>query len=209
LKRRDPRVMAELYDRYGRAVYSVIFRIVRKRGEAEEIVQESFLRVWTRAHLFDETRGSLGSWLLTIGRNLAIDHMRASTARGDRLTTSEFHQLQALASYPLTLPADTERLRRAFASLKPIERTVIEFSYFEGMSQTEIAKKLDKPLGTIKTRVRTALETLRKSFFEPQSGPSEQGQQSCNRDGAPLFAIGASRNFDVSKTLKDECVGGQ
>lgn len=73
LKRRDPCAMKDLYDRYGRLVYSVVYRIIGNGGETEEIVQETFLRVWTRAHLIDDSRATLGPWVLAIARNLAID----------------------------------------------------------------------------------------------------------------------------------------
>jgi len=80
LRKRDPQALGELYDRYGRLTYSLIYRIVRDTGIAEDLVQETFLRVWNRAQAFDAARGALGSWLLAVARNRAIDYTR-STAR--------------------------------------------------------------------------------------------------------------------------------
>src|SRR5215468_3671617 len=81
LRERDPRVMGEIYDRYGRLVYSLIFRVVRNAPAAEDLVQETFLRVWNRAQSFDAEKGALGPWILTVARNRAIDHVRSTEAR--------------------------------------------------------------------------------------------------------------------------------
>src|SRR6266536_3588836 len=78
LRKRDPQALGELYDRYGRLTYSLIYRIVRDTGIAEDLVQETFLRVWNRAQAFDATRGALGSWLLAVARNRAIDYTRST-----------------------------------------------------------------------------------------------------------------------------------
>src|SRR5271166_5399535 len=81
LKDRDPRAMSELYDRYGRLAYSLIYRVVRDAGTAEDLVQETFLRVWNRAGSFDQERGALGPWVLTVARNRAIDYLRSIDGR--------------------------------------------------------------------------------------------------------------------------------
>src|SRR5579872_6947237 len=81
LKLRDPHAMADLYDRYGRVAYSLIYRVVRNTGVAEDLVQETFLRVWNRVQSFDDQRGALGPWILTVARNQAIDYLRSSAGR--------------------------------------------------------------------------------------------------------------------------------
>src|SRR5262249_40326600 len=81
MQRRDPRALAELYDRYGRVVYSLILRVVRDTGIAEDLVQETFLRVWNRVHGFDAQKGSIGPWLLAVARNRAIDYLRSAGGR--------------------------------------------------------------------------------------------------------------------------------
>src|ERR1044071_9034881 len=81
LQRRDPQALAELYDRYGRIAYSLILRIVRDSGIAEDLVQETFLRVWNRVHGFDAEKGAIGPWLLAVARNRAIDYLRSSSGR--------------------------------------------------------------------------------------------------------------------------------
>jgi len=168
LRKRDPDAMADLYDRFSRVVYSVIFRIVRNAAVAEELAQESFFRAWNRAGSFDAERGRIGPWLLTIARNRAIDYLR-STAGQQQATTFEL-----LSSERISLFVNTEdrmldqeqarRIRAAFAKLNPNQREVLELAYFEGLSQSEMAAKLGQPLGTVKTWVRSALTTLRESF---------------------------------------------
>lgn len=166
LKRRDPGALADLYDRYGRLVYSLIVRIVRDTGVAEDLVQETFLRVWTRSGGFDDERGALGAWLVAVARNRALDHVRSLGARMARSTLdiqetedpSAFRELETGI-----LNADlVRRVRSALEKLNSNQRVVIELAYFEGLSQTEMAERLGQPLGTIKTWVRTALKLLRE-----------------------------------------------
>jgi RNA polymerase sigma-70 factor (ECF subfamily) len=167
LHQRDPQALAELYDRYGRAVYSLILRVVRDTAIAEDLVQETFLRVWNRVSGFDVERGSLGAWLLTVARNRAIDYLR-STAGRER-NALELDETDHPALYcdmePDILNADkTRRVRAAMEKLSPNQRTVMELAYFEGLSQTEMAQRIGQPLGTVKTWVRTALKSLRSEL---------------------------------------------
>ena len=168
LKRRDPQAMAELYDRYGRLAYSLILRIVRDAGLAEDLVQETFLRVWNRAQAFDEQRGALGPWLLAVARNRAIDYLRSSDGRMARsayeLVEMENPALFANLENEILSSDQARRIREALTKLNPTHRNVIELAYFEGLSQTEMAQKMGQPLGTIKTWVRTALRNLREEL---------------------------------------------
>jgi len=164
LQRRDPRAMAELYDRYGRMAYALIVRVVRDSGVAEDLVQETFLRVWNRVQGFDAERGALGAWLLAVARNRAIDYLRSSAGRlrnSVELAETEHPALFADMEKELF---DADRLRRVRAALEKLSgnhRTVIELAYFEGLSQSEMAERMGEPLGTVKTWVRTALKSLR------------------------------------------------
>jgi RNA polymerase sigma-70 factor (ECF subfamily) len=160
--------MAELYDRYGRLAYSLIYRVVRNAGAAEDLVQETFLRVWNRIQSFDETRGALGSWVLTVARNRAIDYLRsvdgkmsAGALELDRLETPVlFSNFDDGA-----LSLDRARtLKSAFEKLTPTQKQVIELAYYEGLSQTEMAERMNQPLGTVKTWVRGALKALRENI---------------------------------------------
>jgi len=164
LQRRDPRAMAELYDRYGRLVYALVVRIVRDGGIAEDLVQETFLRVWNRVQGFDAEKGALGPWLLAVARNRAIDYLRSTGSRlrhALELQETEHPALFADFEKDIIQADRVERVKAALGKLSANQRTVIELAYFEGLSQTEMAERTGQPLGTIKTWVRTALKSLR------------------------------------------------
>jgi RNA polymerase sigma-70 factor (ECF subfamily) len=171
LQRRDQDAMRELYDKYGRLVYSVIFRVVKEAGIAEDLAQETFLRVWNRVQFFDREKGALGPWILAVARNRAIDHLRSLDARMALKSTDldgPFEQPEAFQNLERDiLNSDRARtLREAFAKLTPHQRQVIELAYYEGLSQSEMAERIQQPLGTVKTWVRTALKTLRNELEE-------------------------------------------
>jgi RNA polymerase sigma-70 factor (ECF subfamily) len=170
LKNRDQAAMAELYDRYGRLVYSLIYRVVRNMAVAEDLVQETFLRIWNRVHAFDGDRGALGPWLLTIARNRAIDYLRSLEGRR-RETTAELQRLEQPDLF-----CDVERdilnldrariLKEACTKLSENQRLVIELAFYEGLTQTEMAERMKQPLGTVKTWMRAALKILRQQVDE-------------------------------------------
>jgi RNA polymerase sigma-70 factor (ECF subfamily) len=164
MQRRDPHALAELYDRYGRLVYSLILRVVRDTGIAEDLVQETFLRVWNRVAGFDAQKGSIGPWLLAVARNRAIDYLRS--AGGRERNAVEFEENDHPALYgdmekDILNSDKARRVKSAIEKLSPNQRQVIELAYFEGLSQTEMAERMGQPLGTVKTWVRTALKNLR------------------------------------------------
>ena len=170
LRARDPKAMGELYDRYGRLVYSLIFRVVRNTAAAEDLTQETFLRIWNRAQAFDADRGSLGAWIVTVARNRAIDHVRSADGRHAARTVDLVHaehpaNFAGFEDGALTLDR-ARRLKDAFEKLTPSQKTVIELAYYEGLSQTEMAERMQQPLGTVKTWVRAALKTLRDQLAE-------------------------------------------
>jgi RNA polymerase sigma-70 factor, ECF subfamily len=168
LQARDPQAMADLYDRFGKLAYSVIFAIVRDGGTAEDLVQETFLRVWNRVHAFEPRRGALGPWLLAVARNRAIDHLRSLSARMDRNAwelDAKTHPSLFVDMERDVLNTDHARIiRQAIAKLNANQQKVIELAYYEGLSQTEMADRMGEPLGTVKTWVRTALKHLREEL---------------------------------------------
>jgi RNA polymerase sigma-70 factor (ECF subfamily) len=168
LQRREPEAMADLYDRFGRLAYSVIVAIVRDAAVAEDLVQETFLRVWNRVHAFEAGRGALGPWLLAIARNRAIDHIRSASARMDRnayeLDVREHPSLFVNMEREVLNTDHARVIRKAIAKLNPKQQKVIELAYYEGLSQTEMAVRMGEPLGTVKTWVRTALKHLREEL---------------------------------------------
>ena len=190
--------LAGLYDRHATAVFATALRVSRDRGIAAEVVQETFLALWNRAELFDQTRGSLPVWLQAIARHRAIDrlrsagrHERAATfssfGRGepdDQSTvewlTSSGELIGAARPEPgpeiaLSDKETRESIRDALASLAPLERRVIELAYDAGLSQSEIAAQLGWPMGTVKTRTRRALRHLRERLDGPYSGADAHG----------------------------------
>lgn len=170
LKERDPQAMSDLYDRYGRLAYSLIFRVVRNGAAAEDLVQETFLRVWNRVQSFDRQKGALGPWILTVARNRAIDYLRSIDGRmsAGALELDKVENPALFSDFSdSALSIDrARRLKGAFEKLNANQRMVIELAYFEGLSQTEMAAQMKQPLGTVKTWVRSALKILREELTE-------------------------------------------
>ena len=178
--------LGTLYERYGDAIFAAAYRLTSDRGVAEEVVQETFLTLWNRAELFDPNAGSLSAWLHTIGRNRAVDRLRAAGRRPQLVALgasardeSETQALErAMAGGTVMAgavqppgPEDAaaaadlrDAIRRAVAEMPDVERTVILLAYQEELSQTEIAERLAWPLGTVKTRTRRALLRLRETL---------------------------------------------
>ena len=164
LQKRDPQALADLYDRYNRLVYSLILRVVRDAGIAEDLVQETFLRVWNRVQGFDSEKGSIGPWLLAVARNRAIDYLRSAGGRernAVELEDTDHPSLYTNMEHDLLISDKARRVKAAMEKLSANQRQVIELAYFEGLSQTEMAERMGQPLGTVKTWVRTALKNLR------------------------------------------------
>ena len=167
MQRRDPQALAELYDRYGRMTFALILRVVRDAGIAEDLVQETFLRVWNRVHGFDAQKGSIGPWLLAVARNRAIDYLRSAGGRDRNALEYEENDHPSLYFDMEKDILNSDRARRvksAVEKLSPNQRQVIELAYFEGLSQTEMAERMGQPLGTVKTWVRSALKNLREDL---------------------------------------------
>lgn len=165
LQNRDPQALAELYDRYGRMVYSLIVRMVEDRAIAEDLVQETFLRVWNRVAGFDSEQGAVGPWLMAVARNRAIDYVRYRGRRPERGFEFTETENPALFADPRDHRAQIDtlnQLRSALGKLNQQQREAIELAYFEGMSQTEIAERMRQPLGTVKTWMRRALQQMRE-----------------------------------------------
>jgi len=170
LKERDPHAMSDLYDRYGRLAYSLIYRVVRNGAAAEDLLQETLLRVWNRVQSFDPQKGALGPWILTVARNRAIDYLRSIDGRMaagalelDRIENPAL--FREFSDSALSIDR-ARRLKGAFEKLNANQRMVIELAYFEGLSQTEMAVQMKQPLGTVKTWVRSALKILREELTE-------------------------------------------
>ena len=171
LRARDAAALGELYDHYGGVVYSIILRIARDTATSEDLTQEVFLRVWNRIPSFDGERGSLSTWVLTIARHSAIDFLRSRAGKQGRLSISMETLERPLsggnAESELQSATDAKKVRAAMERLEPKHRQLLELAYFDGLSQTEMAEKLELPLGTVKTWVRSALRQLRENLQQP------------------------------------------
>jgi RNA polymerase sigma-70 factor, ECF subfamily len=162
LKAGDQTAMAELYDRFSSIVYAVALRVLGDTGAAEDVLQDVFLQLWRNPGAFDAARGSLAGWLAVIARNRAIDALRK------RRPETDIEDVIISVTPDLASEAErqraAEKIRGVLGAMPTAQRSAIEMAYFEGMSHSEIAAKTGEPLGTIKTRIRAALMTLRKAF---------------------------------------------
>jgi RNA polymerase sigma-70 factor (ECF subfamily) len=157
--------LATLYDRFGGAVYSLALRVTGDRGAAEEISVDAFMQVWQQAGRFNADQGSLQSWLFTIARSRAIDRVRSAKAM--KRTQAEDMTADQHVERPdetAELAERRELVRNAMAGLTPAQRVALELAYFEGLSHAQIAERLGEPLGTVKTRVRQAMISLRRAL---------------------------------------------
>jgi RNA polymerase sigma-70 factor, ECF subfamily len=162
LKAGDQSAVAQLYDRYSSVVYAVALRVLGDTGAAEDVLQEVFLQLWRNPGAFDAARGSLAPWLAVIARNRAIDFLRK------RKPETDLEDVIISVAPDLARDADraraAEKVRGVIGTMPPPQRSALEMAYFEGMTHSEIASKTGEPLGTIKTRIRAGLITLRKAF---------------------------------------------
>lgn len=158
----DESAMATLYDRYSSIVYAVALRVLTDTGAAEDVLQEVFMQLWRNPSSFDANRGSLGAWLSVITRNRAIDLLRKRRSESDieDVIVSVEPDLASEAERARAL----QKVRGVLGSMPPAQKSALEMAFFEGLSHTEIANKTGEPLGTIKTRIRSGLLTIRKAF---------------------------------------------
>jgi RNA polymerase sigma-70 factor, ECF subfamily len=166
---RDASALAELYDRHHRLLFSLIVRVLRDRGESEDVLQEAFVRAWDRAGTYDATLGTPLAWLVRIARNRAIDRLRSRQVRANVAESLDAPATPDATSEgnPEGVATTAEQRRAIVAALDalPVEqRQLVESAFFEGYSQSELAEKFNLPLGTVKTRVRTAMQRLRAAL---------------------------------------------
>jgi len=152
--------MAELYDRYSSVVYAVALRVLQETSAAEDVLQDIFMQLWRNPGAFDASRGNMGAWLAVIARHRAIDALRK------RKPEDDFENVVVSVEPDLASDADRSRamakVKEAFEWMSAQQRAALEMAYFEGLTHAEIAEKTGEPLGTIKTRIRTGLLSLRK-----------------------------------------------
>jgi len=155
LTRGDHEALGEFYDLYAGLVNGMAIRILRDAAEAEDTVQEVFVQVWQQAARFDPSRGTPEAWLCTMARTRALDRLRKRSSR------REEPELDDQGSTPAPRTEEALAVRKALDGLSEDQRRALELAYYEGLTQSEIAERLREPLGTVKTRIRTALTRLR------------------------------------------------
>lgn len=173
---RDPRDIETLYDQYGGVAFAFAYRILGERGLAEDVVQEAFLNIWRQGVTYDAARGSARTWVLTIVHHRAIDQIRAMRTR--MRADTEIEDAAPLPSHEDTWATvartlETERVRRAMARLPPAQRQVVDLVYYGGMTHQQVAERVGVPLGTVKGRLRLALEKLRNLLRAPEPAEEE------------------------------------
>src|SRR5262244_2132109 len=178
MRQGDESALEMLYARYGGLVYSLALRSVGDPELAREVLQDTFLRSWDGRATYDPQRGRVAWWLMGIARNGAIDLLRS---RPHQARLRERERLSMGLPSEDKDTAEALGLRRdvmnALRSLPTAQRSAIELAYYSGMTQTEIARVLDEPLGTIKSRIRQALDRLRELLAAPMKGDVEAGRQ--------------------------------
>lgn len=174
LARHETDALAELYDRYGRTVFAVLYRMLPDPEAAEEVCQDAFHNVWRAAASYRGERGAVRTWLLAIARNAAIDWHRTRGKRVERETVlDDALAIQAPASVEELVGRrlDGQRMRTLVAALPAEQRRCLELAYWGGLTQSEIAARTGTPLGTVKSRVRLGMEKLRASLGPVQGEP--------------------------------------
>jgi len=167
----DERAVAELYDRHSRLLYSLILRILRDAGDAEEVLQEVFVALWTRVQTYDPSLGAPVAWLVRIARNRAIDRLRASVVRARAVDSAPVEVLPPpTPEENATIAQERRTVVEALAALSSEQRVLIEGAYFLGLTHSELAERYRLPLGTVKTRIRSAMQTLRAALAPEVAG---------------------------------------
>ena len=174
IEKGDQQAMTAIFDRYSGIVYSVALRVLKDTGQSEDVMQDIFIQVWKKPGAFISGKGSLGAWLAVVARNRAIDSLRR------RRPTNSVDDVILVSATNLGAEAERnslmEKVRAFMSSLPPEQRKSVELAYFEGMSHSEIAEKTGDPLGTVKTRIRAGLTTLRKAMQGRATPGHAQGE---------------------------------
>lgn len=173
IKAKDEQALAELYDLYNHLLYGMIISIVKKREEAEDVLQEVFIKVWEKASTFNDDRGNVYSWLVTLTRNKAIDRIRSKDYKTQKKATQDVDApeffLEGNKFDPLetTIFSDrSELVKKALGEIPESQSEVLKIAYYRGLTQREISDQLDIPLGTVKTRMREGMIKLKDILGE-------------------------------------------
>ncbi|MBI3519837.1 MAG: sigma-70 family RNA polymerase sigma factor [Bacteroidetes bacterium] len=167
MRERDQKAFAYLYDNYSQALFGIIDSIVNNQEESEDVLQNTFLKIWNNFDSYDTDKGRLYTWMLNIARNMAIDSTRSKHEKIKNKiqepSDSVYHKNNLFVE---DHTHETIGIKTMVDNLKDDQREIIDLAYYQGYTQDEISKKLNLPLGTVKTKVRQALLTLRNQTNE-------------------------------------------
>ena len=163
LQNRDEQAMSFLYDRYSKALFNVIYRLVDNQEMSEDVLQESFVKIWNNIGQYDVTKGTLFTWMLNVCRNNAIDKTRSREFKNNAKNQSMDSSVN-MEQHRTEFNPETLGLKTITEKLKPEQKEIVDLVYFNGFTHVEVAEKLDLPLGTVKTRLRAAITELRTYF---------------------------------------------
>jgi RNA polymerase sigma factor (sigma-70 family) len=162
LKSRKQSAMDYLYDHYSGALYGVVFRILKKEEVSEEVLQDVFLKIWNKIDAYDSSKGKLFTWMLNIARNHAIDKTRSKEMNKGKKTDDIDYLVNKIDTRENTeLQIDAIGLKEVLMELSDDQRFIVDQLYLKGYTQSEVAEEFDIPLGTVKTRLRSAMIELR------------------------------------------------
>ena len=165
LKIRDAAGLEYLYDNYSKALYNIIFQVVQSEEYAEDVLQDTYIKVWNSFDMFDATKGRLYTWLSNIARNLAIDKIRSKDFRNQSQNQDIENSVNAIdVRMNNRLNPENIGVKDLVQKLRPEYKELIELIYFNGYTHAEVSEHLSMPLGTVKTRIRAAIIELRKYF---------------------------------------------
>ncbi len=163
LQGQDKQAFSYLYDNYAPALNNIIYRMVEDVTLTEDILQEAFVKIWLNFTSYDKSKGRLFTWMLNLTRNLTIDMLRSKGYKKQSKISADENSVNNLQDNSFSISKfDSMGIQKQLANLKPEQRIIIDMAYFNGYTQDEIAKEVGIPLGTVKTRMRTAIIELRK-----------------------------------------------
>ncbi len=162
LKNKDQSAFAYLYDNYSGALFGIISKMIENKEQAEDVLQEAFIKIWNNFSAYDSAKGRLFTWMLNITRNLTIDTIRSKDYKKQSKIRNSENSVDNISDNTNAASFDALGVRKHLTLLKNDQKQIIDLAYFEGLTQDEISKQLAIPLGTVKTKMRTAILELRK-----------------------------------------------
>lgn len=165
MRTKDVKAFEYLYDNYSAAVYGIIMKIVQTEDFAQELLNDCFLKIWDKIDTYDSSKGRLFTWMLNIGRNLALDKLRSKEFKAKQKTDDVTENVSISdLQYSEANKPEFIGIKDIVNQLPAEQKLLIDLMYFQGYSQSEISEQLEMPLGTVKTRVRAAMQSLKKLF---------------------------------------------